>query len=344
MQASEPPMCASKMASGLLTPRCEQRSAAPRGLRSTRPRRRASRRAGETPGRRSRSSWAALLAVAAFVPLAAQDVPHVERLLSRRYVEGDRVQYLMKTQNDGSTYEVRITATTKKTSDGRFVEEFAWSDMVANSAPRALAATSQAFRLAVTLEGGAPFEIPDLSKAPGLIGPVTDLMTFYSDLFLAMHQGTLRKAGDHFYFPSPITASWADGTVVVLGEDHIDFDITLTSVDTASGVATLLVKHVPPPAPKIRLPADWMRAPVADTSNNFVQVRKTATGFAASVGKETFDVTLNVDLSDGKILSATMVNPVTKVTRECSDAAVTQCGDLKPDPTLRRIEMSLLRE
>jgi hypothetical protein len=79
--------------------------------------------------------WTALLAVAAFVPLATQDVPHVERLLSRRYVEGDRVQYLMKTQNDGSTYEVRITATTKKASDGRFVEEFAWSDMVANSAP-----------------------------------------------------------------------------------------------------------------------------------------------------------------------------------------------------------------
>jgi hypothetical protein len=111
--------------------------------------------------------WTALLAVAAFVPLAAQDVPHVERLLSRRYVEGDRVQYLMKTQNDGSTYEVRITATTKKASDGRFVEEFAWSDMVANSAPRALAATSQDFRLAVTLEGRAPFAQRRQVAGPG---------------------------------------------------------------------------------------------------------------------------------------------------------------------------------
>jgi hypothetical protein len=149
----------------------------------------------------------------AFVPLAAQNAPQAERLLSRRYVEGERVQYLMKGQDGGSTYEVRITGTTKKASDGRFVEEFAWTDMVANGAPRALADTSQAFRLAVTLEGGAPFEMPDLSKASGLIGPVTDLMTFYSDLFLAMHQGALRKAGDHFYFPSPITASWADGTL-----------------------------------------------------------------------------------------------------------------------------------
>jgi len=130
----------------------------------------------------------------------------------------------------------------------------------------------------------------------------------------------------------------------VLGEDHIDFDITLTAVDRASDVATLLIKHLPPPAPKIRLPADWMRAPVADTPNNWVQVRKTDTGFAASVGKETFDVKQSIALSNGKILSATMDNPVTKVARVCSDAALTRCGDAKPDPTLRRIEMSLLRE
>jgi hypothetical protein len=287
--------------------------------------------------------WAVvLIIVSAFVPLAAQNARPAERLLSRRYTEGERLQYLMKGHDGGSTYEVRITGTTKKARDGRFVEEFAWTDLVANGAPRALAATSQAFRLAVTLEGGVPFEVPDLSKAPDIIGPVTDVMTFYADLFLAMHQGALRKPGDRFYFPNPMTSSWADGTVVVLGEDHIDFDITLTAVDTASQLATLLIKHVPPSAPKIRLPADWMRARVAETPNNWVLVRKTATGFAASVGKETFDVTLDVDTSNGKILSAKMENPVTKVTRACSDAALTKCGDAQATPTLRRIELSLV--
>jgi hypothetical protein len=287
--------------------------------------------------------WAVvLIIVSAFVPLAAQNARPAERLLSRRYTEGERLQYLMKGHDGGSTYEVRITGTTKKARDGRFVEEFAWTDLVANGAPRALAATSQAFRLAVTLEGGVPFEVPDLSKAPDIIGPVTDVMTFYADLFLAMHQGALRKAGDRFYFPNPMTSSWADGTVVVLGEDHIDFDITLTAVDTASQLATLLIKHVPPSAPKIRLPADWMSARVAETPNNWVLVRKTATGFAASVGKETFDVTLDVDTSNGKILSAKMENPVTKVTRACSDAALTKCGDAQATPTLRRIELSLV--
>jgi hypothetical protein len=85
-----------------------------------------------------------------------------------------------------------------------------------------------------------------------------------------------------------------------------------------------------------------MRAPIADVSNNWVQVEKTATGYDASVGKETFDVTLKVSLADGRLISATMVNPVTAITRTCSDEALTQCGDAKPDPTMRRIEMTLV--
>ena len=86
-----------------------------------------------------------------------------------------------------------------------------------------------------------------------------------------------------------------------------------------------------------------MHARVAEAPNNWVQVRKTATGFAASVGQETFDVTLTVDISNGRIVSARMENPVIKVTRTCSDAALTQCGGAQLTPTLRRIELSLLR-
>jgi hypothetical protein len=280
--------------------------------------------------------------MAAIVPLAAQSVPDRQRLLTRRYTEGSRLRYRMSGRETGTPYEVTIIATTRRKGDGRFVEEFAWSDMVVNGTPRVLAPSSQAFRVAVTLEGGAPFEAIDLARAPGLVGPITDLLTFYSDLFLAMHQGALRRAGDRFYYANPMSASWADGVTVVLGEDHIDFDLTLNAVDTVDDVATLSIKHIPSAAPKIRLPADWMRAPVADTPNNWVQVRKTQTGFAASVGKETFDVVLRVSAVDGRILSATLDNPVTKITRSCSDAALTQCGEPRPDPTLRHIELSLV--
>jgi hypothetical protein len=189
-------------------------------------------------------------------------------------------------------------------------------------------------------KGVPPFTPPDLSKAPRLIGPITDLLTFYADLFLAMFEGELRKPGDRFYFQNPVVPSWADGNFNVIGEDAIDFDITLS--DVRDGVAVLLIKHVPPAQPKIRIPAEWMRPPVADSSDNWVQVRKTKTGYAASVGKETFDVELRVDLADGKIVAARMDNPVTKITRDCTDLALTQCGEARSDPTMRRVEMTLV--
>lgn len=289
--------------------------------------------------------WTTLLAVAAaFVPFAAQDASPPGRLLTRRYVEGDRLQYVMKGRDDGSSYEVRLTATTTKSAEGGFVEEFAWSILVMGGAARPLSPMAQQFRLAVTLDGGMPFVSPDLSKAPGLVGPVADVMTFYADLFVAMHQGMLRRAGDHFVFHNPVKASWADGRVVVIGEDAVDFDITFEDVDPRSGVAVLLIKHIPPAEPDIRLVADWMRTPVADTPNNWVMVTRTPDGYIASVGKETFDVELRLAIADGKILSATMDNPVTRVTRDCSDAALTRCGEPRRNPMSRRIEMSLLRE
>lgn len=134
------------------------------------------------------------------------------------------------------------------------------------------------------------------------------------------------------------------GRPVLIGEDAVDFDITLKDVDRTRGVAHLLIKHVPPAAPKIRLLAEWMREPIADTSNNWVQVLRTATGYDASVGKETFDVALTIDLSDGKIVSGTMTNPVTAMLRTCRDEALTQCGDPRADNTLRLIEITLQRE
>jgi hypothetical protein len=129
---------------------------------------------------------------------------------------------------------------------------------------------------------------------------------------------------------------------VLIGEDSIDFDIRLTGIDRSRGVATVLVKHVPPKVPKIRIPAEWMRAPVAGAPNNWVQVRRAADAFIGAVGKETFDVELTIRLSAGEILSATMDNLVEAVARECVDVKLSDCGEARPDPTGRRIEMSLI--
>lgn len=270
---------------------------------------------------------------------AQRAAPSTE-FLNRQYQDGERLNYLMKGRNNDWTYQVQLTAVIKKLPNGQFVEEYAWSDLVSRDEPQALTPASRDFRQIMTLAGDVPFTFPDLSKVqPSLIGPITDLLTFYADLFLATRAGTLREPGDRFFFPSSTVSSWADGQRVIVGEDAIDFDIELISVDRVNGTATLFVKHVPPKTLKVKLPAEWMRQPIAGTPGNWVQVRRTASAYIAAIGKETFDVELKISLSNGAILSAVLDNLVEATERECKDPALSECDEPRPHRTVRRIEM-----
>ncbi len=289
--------------------------------------------------------WAVTVSVVVAVlciwaPLSAAQEPGTDPLLVRRYREGESFGYLMTARNNNGAYEVKLTATVSRDAAGRFVEEYAWSDLVIDGVPRQLTLASREFRQVVTLNGDAPFVFPDLSGLqPGLTGPVTDLLTFYADLFLAMHAGQLRAPGDRFPVRRDVPNSWADGTVVLVGEGAIDFDVTLADIDRLNGVAGLLVKHVVPEEPAIHVPAAWMHAPVADTPNNWVQVRRDGDRYVAAVGQETFDVELSISLESGRILRATMVNPVETVVRDCADIELTDCGEPRHRRIFRRVEM-----
>ena len=96
--------------------------------------------------------------------------------------------------------------------------------------------------------------------------------------------------------------------------------------------------------PAVKLPASWMQTPVADTANNWIDVknRNAAGKYVAEVGKETFDVEIKVSLADGKILSATLHNPVEATKKECSDATFSSCGNPTPHHILRQIELRLV--
>ena len=81
-----------------------------------------------------------------------------------------------------------------------------------------------------------------------------------------------------------------------------------------------------------------MRTPVVDTPNNWVSVRKGSNGkYVAAVGKETFDDVIQISLTDGRVLPATMDNPVEVLERECGDAALTACGPATRYQIRRRI-------
>lgn len=256
-----------------------------------------------------------------------------QALLARHYQQGERIGYTITCFNQSrastTAYEARAEGLVSKDASGAFVENLAWTDLSLDDNQVRLSAGSRAFHEPLSLAPGFKLAIPDLGQVQaGLLGPIGDLLTFYADLKIAMNQKNLLRAGDHAYVAYGSPNSWGDGTKIVLGQDSIDFSVLLQSVDPAAQTATIVVRHVPPEHPQIKLPARWMTAPVGASQNNWVQVEKNSDGkYIASVGQETFDVQIKVSLATGRILSATLDNPVDVMERACNDAALSDCGN-----------------
>lgn len=274
--------------------------------------------------------------------LAAQTAPTQNPLL-RSYRDGEKLTYRMKAVNENWHYEIQANGIVKRDAAGTYFEEYAWSDLISDNQKAVLSPASLAFRQQLSLDPNHNPSIPNFGQAePKLIGPVTDFMTFYVDVWLAVKTGHLTQAGDHFYVQPGVPTSWADGTHMLVAEDAIDFDLTLKDINHADNTVTLVARHVPPQKSSITLPADWMRQPVSGTANNWVQVEKTKEGrYRAGVGKEIFTVEVKLSLTDGKILSGSMDNTVETMECECEDAALTNCSDLKPHQIKRQVQISL---
>jgi hypothetical protein len=288
-------------------------------------------------------SFAALAVLLASTLLSAQVPAPAGGPLTRHYHDGETLTYHMTATNEDWHYTADASGTAKKTASGSYIEEFRWTGMASNGQPITLAPAMAEFREPLSLDPSWTPSAPGMSKTdPKMSGPILDFMTFYVDLWLMNKIGILQHAGDHFLVPNPQPSSWADGTHVLVGKDHIDFDLNLQSIDPVKQTAVVVVHHVPPSHPNLQLPADWMQAPVADTANNWVEVTKTIDGkYQAGVGKETFDITIIVSTADGKILSASMDNPVVTSTRLCDDAALTKCGVAQPHTIHRHVEIAL---
>ncbi|MGC1414020.1 MAG: hypothetical protein WA817_01970 [Candidatus Acidiferrum sp.] len=282
-----------------------------------------------------------VLICGAFNLLAAQAPTTNANILLRRYSEGEKLTYQMKGINEAWHYEIQADGVVKRDSAGTFFEEYRWSNLISDNQKVSLSPASVDFREQVSLDPNYKLVLPNLSQVDHrLIGPITDFLTFYVDLCLAAKSDKLANPGDHFYVKRGTPNSWADGNYVLIGEDSIDFEINLKAINRPDNTATILVRHVPPEKPEVNLPAEWMRKPVADSGNNFVQVQKTKDGkYLATVGKETFNVEIKSSLIDGKILSAKLDNRLVAIERECVDASLTTCSDPTPHSIRRQIEI-----
>lgn len=275
------------------------------------------------------------------LPAMAQD--GAANPLQRHYRDGETLAYRMTGINEQWHYTLRAEGGVKCESGSRCFEEYHWTSMQSGGKPVELRADMADFTQKLTLDPDVIPAVPDLTKVdPKLIGPITDLMTFYSDLWLANKLGQLKKPGDHFYFRNPMPpSSWADGSHTLVGESAIDFDMSLKAVDPQAGTALLEVRHVPPETSPLHVVADWMKNPVGDGPNNWEAESRNNDGtFQGSVGQETFVVEITVDTSSGKILRASMDNLVKTKERTCKDRALTDCGAIKPHSIQRKIELA----
>ncbi|MGA2889333.1 MAG: hypothetical protein ABSE51_14895 [Terracidiphilus sp.] len=179
-----------------------------------------------------RYSFTTLAVLLASTLVTAQTPAPVSASLTRHYREGEKLTYHMTAFNDDWHYTADATGTTEKTASGSYVEEFRWTGMTSNGQPVTLTPAMAQFREPLSLNPSWTPSMPDLTKAdPKMVGPITDLMTFYVDLWLMNKAGTLQHPGDHSYVPSPQPGSWADGTRVLIAKDQMDFDLNLQSVD-----------------------------------------------------------------------------------------------------------------
>jgi hypothetical protein len=87
----------------------------------------------------SKGLLVSILLSAVTLPAADQTASPAPSLLERHYQEGEKLTYHMKGSNRGRTsttlYEADATGVVKKNAAGKFVEEYAWSNLVANGAP-----------------------------------------------------------------------------------------------------------------------------------------------------------------------------------------------------------------
>src|SRR5258708_40303114 len=133
--------------------------------------------------------------------LAAQTPPSEYNVLLRSYREGEKLTYRMKGINEDWHYEIRADGIVKKDSDGTYFEEYGWSDLISDKQKVVLSPASLGFRQQLTLDPKRNPGFPNLSQVdPKLIGPITDLMAFYSHLWLSVQTDNRGHCGDHVYF------------------------------------------------------------------------------------------------------------------------------------------------
>jgi len=226
-------------------------------------------------------------------------------------------------------YTAISSATVEMYPSGIFYENTSWVNFVFDNQPVQLDQPSLNFRERISLDPrfNQLEHYPDQTYIDRrLCGPADDLLNIYIDIQLAAMFPMLQKAGDNFFFKFGKPISFLKGQA----ENCLDFDLKLKQVNHETGIAILEVKHIPPKdACGIKLPAEWMNAPVLPgLLNNIVSTEPLSDGsFSIVVGSNTIIVEATIQLGSGKILNATLSDQYQLIERICTDSKGVNCNE-----------------
>lgn len=253
----------------------------------------------------------------------------------RVYTNGQITRYSYTEQDAGST--ARRSATAELTTvvvNGVGSEIVRWVALQEKTGHdlSAQARGFSAYNLSLDPRS-APLQRVSTQEVPELEGPVDDLLNFFVDLSPGVGVARLHAAGDSYTMAQPVSGDFS-GAAVPLGRDLILLTTTLKRVDATQ--AEFQSSYQPPAGTGLPPYRPWMSAPVCGTApNNFQTVEKQGPGFLALWGCESFVIDTIVDRLDGRIVSATMVNPLSLQGKFCQDAALTACSPI-PDVHIER--------
>ncbi len=184
--------------------------------------------------------------------------------------------------------------------------------------------------------------LPDLTGWDmGVVGPVTDLHTFLIAVSHQVGADRLTRLGETFTTGEAAKASWANGENIPVGEDCIQISVTLLELNAETAVYE--TRFMPPADACLEPLKPWMEAPVVEgTPNNFQQQMMMGPMAAAMWGREQFIITSTVRRADGRILSATMDNPLTLRLKVGCDPNLDSCKHEMPMTIHRKLQLELL--
>ena len=259
-----------------------------------------------------------------------------QSILNRRYQDGEVIKYHIYHSyfENGVLKEIQEGNALSKTvaePAGGFHESVTWKRLTSNGKE---VKADPNYKQILTLDPKSKLKmaIPPPTMMNRL---VFDTLNFFANEFVAISKANLIQPGDHALLNGKGVNSWKNPqTGIILGADCLDYDVMLLALNGRH--ATVRVVNIPPlSACEIALPEgnwSWLKNQLGEPENNLFQIQKQADGkFMAFSGIEIVDTIMQIDIESGKILSASMHNPVVRQVAICYDEKGNGCEKPKQE-------------